>query len=709
MQLRVHGVWLPILNLRNQAPMAFLMKHISSLSALSGLILCAAHAAAPVRALGPASMDSYSQTILVTFKSEVAARQARLHIAPLYHDLRAAFSTRMDDCDLNDLRVAEVMAKFGQEGTFYLNDPEKWWQDSTATGVTVSGDPGVEVSQRLLAGGNSIGGHTLNHEMLPALSKNDAFREIMGVRVALEIKTASPVLSFSYPDLDFNSEFRDGTDRVDLEEMLRRSGFYQLGENHYNQDWDSGLQDALFVICDDSTYGGMYSESILTQVRCEEERPLFLVTMHALVSAWGGPEFPKLAEMYRKWSGRNDWWYCNHNQYAAYRYQALHSRLEASVGGNVLKAVLTRPDPLDLNDWTPLTLRVDGVGKDDVVSAECPGAEVKPVFLAGSYAFDLFHGRERGVITAYAKSDNSRNAHRLEEANGATEGLRALLHRNDHVLILDLRNDGMQSLQEIRVVFRLPLRWQEGVVRKQVESLASGASVTLEIPLTERAGPEHYSDGVEFDLAQVDFCAQRRVRLYAVCEVSGGEPAAFFARGGFWVLGPLPGDLPDFDPQAFAKSLLEGKPPQREYTVPWGGTLVWKALEPAKASILDSDIIPTTGSSYALDYCKWDPSLYFPHKKIHYVLYGRIVSPDNRTVQAVFSRDSVKHLSLNGRMVEGNELNLRKGVNDLRLLYAPTTFAESPVGENNYGCYLRLAGADGKRVDDVRFERPPAP
>ena len=685
------------------------MKHWIQFTVLPILILVTAHAQTPTGGLGPVAMGSYSQTILVTFKSEAAARQARLRLAPLYHDLRAAFSTRMDDCDLNDLRVAEMMARYGQKGTFYLTDLNNWYQDSTETGVKVSGDPAVEVPRRLLAGGNSIGDHTLAHEMLPALSKNSAFWEIMGDRVALETRIASPVLSFVYPFMVFKSQLRDGHDRADLEEMLRRSGIYQLAENNYNEEWDSGLQDGLFITQDTHSYGGRYVDAIITQARGKEERPLFLITMHAWVREWGGPEFPKLEEIYRKWSGREDLWYCNVNQYAAYRYQARYSRLETSVERNVLKAVLARPDPLDLNDLTPLTLMVEGVSQQEVVSVESPGAEVRQVSLDGPYAFDLFHDKSRGEVEVYAEADNPGNADQLGDAKSGLQGLRALLHRKGRLLSLVLRNDGNQALRDIRVVFRLPLRWKDGVVRKQVASLAEGASVTLEVPLTERSAPEHYSDGLEYDVAQVDFRGQRRGRLYAVCEVPGDEPAAFFARNGFWMLGPLPGDMADFDPQVFAKAFLEGEPPAREYTVPWGGALNWRSLKPANASILDPDIIPTTGKSNIPESFKGDPSLYFSHTKVHYVLYGRIVSPEDQTVRAVFGRDCMKRLSLNGRIVEGDELALKKGSNDVRILYAPAQGIGSSYDISNYGCYFRLTDAEGKRVEDVRFEKPPAP
>jgi hypothetical protein len=242
-----------------------------------------------------------------------------------------------------------------------------------------------------------------------------------------------------------------------------------------------------------------------------------------------------------------------------------------------------------------------------------------------------------------------------------------------------------------------------------VASLAGGASVTLQVPLTERSDPGSYSDGLEYDVAQVDFRSGRRARLYAVCEVPGDEPAAHFARNGFWVLGPLPGDMADFDPQVFTNAFQEGEPPAREYTVPWGRSLVWKAPELSKVSWLDPDIIPITGRSIALDFFKWHSSSHFPHTAIHYILSGRVVSPKDRIVRAVFCPDCVKRLSLNGCKVEGEELALKKGPNDLRILYAPPIASEAQFNERNYGCYFRLSDFNGKRVQDVRFKRPPKP
>jgi len=672
------------------------------------LILAPAVAQAPAEELGPVNMRSYTQTIRITFQSEIAAQQARLSILPLFHDCRAGFSTRWDDSNINDLRAAEVMTKFGQTGAFYLNSLSSWYQDNKATGITLPADPGTEIPRKLLAGGNSLGGHTLNHEMLPALSKNAAFKEILGNRVEIESQAASPVLAFVFPFVFFQSPLRQGVDRADLEEMLRRSGYYLLGEDDYNQSRPSDFLDSRFIVEDGNISDGTLS-NFLQSTAHTDDRPLFLITMHAWVAAWGGPDFPKLAEIYKKWSGRNDLWYTTQNHYAAYRYQALYSRLSVTVAGKVLTAQLLRPDPIDLDDWTPLTFSLDGISKSDVVSVDSPGAEVKPIALPSSYAFDLYHDRDRGPIDSYAESDNTSNADKLAVAKGSSGNLHALLYRRGQLLSLTLRNDSAQPIADIRVAFRLPLRWQQEVIHKQLNTLPPGASITLEESLTERPDPAHYSDGLEYDVAQVDYRSQSRSRLYAVTEVQGEDLSRSFARNGFLILGPMPGDIAGFDAQAFAKNPLQSDPPAHIYTLPSGETLTWRTLDPVRASILDPDIIPTTGRSNIPNSYSWDRALYNAHTGLAYLLYGRIVSPQAQTVQAIYCKDCVKQLFLNGQVVPGPHLALRKGVNDLRILYKPTMATMSDYTENNYGCYFRLTDSNGKRVEDVQFEKPPQP
>jgi peptidoglycan/xylan/chitin deacetylase (PgdA/CDA1 family) len=505
-------------------------------------LFCAGSLLAEVPSGGPAplGMGTYPQTILVTFKSEQAARKATLRIVPLFHDAKAAFSTRMDDNNIDALKVSEVMSEFGQKGTFFLNDP-KGWQGSPDAGISVSGDAGLEVPKRLLAAGNSIGGHTLTHEFLPALSKNAAFKEILSLRIKRETLNNTTLSCFTYPFVSFHCEGMDPHDRDDLEEMLRRSGFYQLAENRYNGGVGRGFYDGYFVTSDGQSWNGSEVEGELTKDRPDDDRPLFLVAMHPWVAAWGGKEFPKLAEVYRKWGGHRDWWYCNQNQYAAYRAQALHSKMETSVQGKTLKVVLTRPLPSDLGDWVPLTLVVTGTKPNQVAGLVCDGVGIKRVETEKSYEFDLDHDKAYGPIDAFGELTQNGNVERIEDVKAGPGGLKAVLNRADTGLSLVLQNGGEGVLRDARVIFRLPLRWKEGVVREGPVSVEKGASVTLDLKLTEREDAVHYMDGSEYLVAQVDYLGDKPSRLYVTQETPAREAASILLQeevSGSWV--PFP-------------------------------------------------------------------------------------------------------------------------------------------------------------------------
>jgi hypothetical protein len=383
--------------------------------------------------------------------------------------------------------------------------------------------------------------------------------------------------------------------------------------------------------------------------------------------------------------------------------------METSVQGKTLKVVLTRPLPSDLGDWVPLTLVVTGTKPNQVAGLVCDGVGIKRVETEKSYEFDLDHDKAYGPIDAFGELTQNGNVERIEDVKAGPGGLKAVLNRADTGLSLVLQNGGEGVLRDARVTFRLPLRWKEGVVREGPVSLVKGVSVTLDLKLTEREDAVHYKDGSEFLVAQVDYFGDKPSRLYVTQETPAREAASYYSKNGFRVLGPLPGDLEGFDPVHFASGFMRGKNPVAGNPVSWGGDLTWKTPEGNSVSMLDPDIIPTTGRGATPDFYKWDSSFYFPHKKVHYLLWGQVESSLAQKVRAVFIRDSVKAMSLDGKEVEGEDLLLKKGINDLRILYAPAANQWSEFSEKNYGCYFRLVDENGNRLENVSFVRPPVP
>lgn len=116
-------------------------------------------------------------------------------------------TTSWDDGHVLDERIAEMLAARGMCGTFYVAPENIELSPSQRLG-------GPQL--RKLASGFEIGGHTLTHRRLTAMSTDEAFREILGGREALSSLLGSAPSSFCYPGGDFTSEHIA---------LVRRAGF----------------------------------------------------------------------------------------------------------------------------------------------------------------------------------------------------------------------------------------------------------------------------------------------------------------------------------------------------------------------------------------------------------------------------------------------------------------------------------------------------
>ena len=98
------------------------------------------------------------------------------------------FTTSWDDGHPLDLRVAELLAKYGIRGTFYV--PRR----------NIEGRSVLSATQlRALAGAFEIGGHTIDHVRLNAVSVDESRRQVAASKVALEDELGRPVAGFCYP------------------------------------------------------------------------------------------------------------------------------------------------------------------------------------------------------------------------------------------------------------------------------------------------------------------------------------------------------------------------------------------------------------------------------------------------------------------------------------------------------------------------------
>ncbi|MBI2635372.1 MAG: polysaccharide deacetylase family protein [Parcubacteria group bacterium] len=103
-------------------------------------------------------------------------------------------TTSWDDGHKLDLRVSELLTKYGLAGTFYVAIN----QDNR-----LSDDDIREISKN-----HEIGAHTVNHPHLSVIRIDEATEEIKNSKIILEKIISKPVEMFAYPFGDYNEEIK---------------------------------------------------------------------------------------------------------------------------------------------------------------------------------------------------------------------------------------------------------------------------------------------------------------------------------------------------------------------------------------------------------------------------------------------------------------------------------------------------------------------
>jgi len=118
---------------------------------------------------------------------------------------RLVVTTSWDDGHPADMRLAELLAKYGVAGTFYVPN-----RNAEGRPVLSAGDV-KELSTRF-----EIGGHSVDHMVLTGLANDEAERQIVENKRWLENVTSKPVRGFCYVRGRYNRTLKD---------IVRRSGF----------------------------------------------------------------------------------------------------------------------------------------------------------------------------------------------------------------------------------------------------------------------------------------------------------------------------------------------------------------------------------------------------------------------------------------------------------------------------------------------------
>jgi len=122
----------------------------------------------------------------------------------LYNPMSSYVTISVDDGHPTDLRMAQLLDKYGLKATFYIpaNNPER--------------EVIAEKEVRELSCRFEIGGHTISHLSLTTMNEQRAWSEIDGCKKWLEDLLSSAVPSFCYPQGKFNKQ---------SERLVAKAGF----------------------------------------------------------------------------------------------------------------------------------------------------------------------------------------------------------------------------------------------------------------------------------------------------------------------------------------------------------------------------------------------------------------------------------------------------------------------------------------------------
>lgn len=434
---------------------------------------------------------TYRQTLSAIFANPADAEAATLAFRDLPPGMEMSLSSRWDDSNPRHLDNARAIAAAGAKATFYLN----------------ASDPGFVAStvRPVLALGCSVGIHTKTHPFPTQLTPGGLFDEILDNRIAVESAADTPVNAFTLPFGNYKCRARPGFEHR-VGESLRRTGIFGGGEFFEDPAAAYGLPRDEYV---GSLHYGFDDrhpslDLFLQGVSAAEERfrvgdlppcgPHIAMGTHSWADDEGMAEITRCFETRTRnpaapYAGRT--WFCNENEFAASWIQARHTRVAAKfVDGATATWTLERVEPAELGDDIPLFLQF----------SRGPVAADVPVNAGGQAALPHAdgHAGPRRIDAVFADG---------ADASAKFPGLRARLDidRSANAARLRIQNGTGDPLENLAVVLRLPLYWENGFARTEPIDLANGEAREFAFALGRPDPDPEAAEGPLIADAQIDF------------------------------------------------------------------------------------------------------------------------------------------------------------------------------------------------------------
>lgn len=430
-------------------------------------------------------MRSYLQTVKLRYATEAEAEKAELRPMALPNWYRIAFSGRWDDNALNHYRTHAAMTDHRIKGTFYLTNPGRVRR------------LGPEFCRKLLEKGCSLGIHTLSHPFLPTLNPNEQFYEIMHLRAIREPDSDSMFSTMVYPYCRFGSNFEPEI-ILDLGRAMRNTGVIGAPTVRYNKQeqafgYPAGTLAESFLLRpgDRDPNPEIFHKQLSSALKNSsalEKNPCISISMHSWHTAEG---LKTLRKLLQEVADCPDWWYCNQNEYAAYRFEFHQTKVTKKVEGNVAVYTIERYEPATLGAAPALWFSLSGVKPQAVEGAVLKAA-------AGRLALEVPHD------SAYRLPETIS----LLKEDGSFDKfpyLAGSIGKTGETIAVKLENRGDVPVTRLVLTLRCCAAYTPGVqVRKPVE-LAPGKSIETKFQLGAMRSELRYRLGKPYFVVEADF------------------------------------------------------------------------------------------------------------------------------------------------------------------------------------------------------------
>ncbi len=460
------------------------MRKLLSTLALSSLMLT-------ISAANPLGFREYKQKFTLTFPTEQDAKNAVLKAKPLPADYKIAFSSRWDDSTPSHLKTHNIMLKHKIKGTFFLGNND--W--------VLKNHPNY--LSELLKGGCTFGAHTLTHPQLPGQNAYEHFREYMLNRIKIETQSQSPVNSQAIPFCNWWNQ--DSKIPQSIGWAMRASGIISSPDVLYpNRENEIGypkksLAQSKFFAPGDRNPDLEKMEKMLKNALNDKKSLAIQPSITYGIHSWHTPEgLVNLDKAYARLANNPEWWYCNQNEYGAYRYEALNTSVEKKVNGKNAEFTVTRIMPFELGADVPLWFAVDNAKPSAVSGAKLHGTSVEIAHDKSHFLPSVF---------GYAGKDGI-----CKEIPFATL---VLTHPKELMWFAKFKTLDGKPVEQLAFTFRFPSPYDVENRRQDVSSPAKDVTAQASIH-TKNKTELYYKYGRPYYVIQADFIRDgKRYRLYA--------------------------------------------------------------------------------------------------------------------------------------------------------------------------------------------------